>query len=672
MPPIPAWTPPPNMRALPTLPPLNIDVQMQAFQFPLTPLSSLNKSLINNLSSPEGTPAPTLLKYTYTPTIEGTPVPSILQCSSFSPTVTPLPFVLPESSPAPSTLQFPPFAPLDKTSIDVVETSLPGSPECGSSVSSASIAEGIRLTTPEVVDTGRLTASLEQPRQGESLVVLDQGDVWVSMDFLSKYEKKSIRKAAELSVFSTLQKDKVCYISASVNTHNAQMRKIQGRSFARLELIRKVRIGDVDVTQGYKKIKCAIADSIMSGDITFSKKDGRVFITHVSGKLVDEGVRVGMEVAECLDFNGPKKQVIQIENAKEGLIYRITLKFDFIEELAKYQDSQVFVKIQSQTSKGVLIEHWDHYLRSLPMHLNCLIKSNRKVMVFGLVFSSVELLSDDIFMEDFLDILEKWDCRISHYIKGGRLKADSANKLTVLIQMPTDAPMTEQKYVASRIMSEVYDMLFPITKDHQLKCVTAEIAEVVTLTKMACIMWTALMVRGVSPDYLWQMVWQIEDEERKRSTINFLSKISQTAPICHPKKCFESLDACLDFADECARKVHDELAHTWICDLVNQAPKSETDRQELSDGIAFLGEMIEAVIACEDEEDVEFLRNFLLGGKSKSELENDPSIYNKGRPKTWMECYKWMFNKRAKEHNLKELKKILRSTWGNALSSTRV
>jgi len=185
-------------------------------------------------------------------------------------------------------------------------------------------------------------------------------------------------------------------------------------------------------------------------------------------------------------------------------------------------------------------------------------------------------------------------------------------------------------------------------------------------------MWTALMVRGVSPDYLWQMVWQIEDEETKRSTINFLSKISQTAPICHPKKCFESLDACLDFADECARKVHDELAHTWICDLVNQAPKSESDRQELTDGIAFLGEIIEAVIDCQDEEDVEFLRNFLLGGKSKSELENDPSIYNKGRPKTWMECYKWMFNKRAKEHNLKELKKILRSTWGNALSSTRV
>eukprot|EP00493_Phyllostaurus_siculus_P021283 UN21609 len=371
-------------------------------------------------------------------------------------------------------------------------------------------------------------------------------------------------------------------------------------------------------------------------------------------------------------FQRTKKQGIHIENAKEGLTYRITLKFDFIEELAKYQDSQVFVKIQSKTSKGVLIEHWDHYLRSLPMHLNCLIKSSRKVMVFGLVFSSVELLSDDIFMEEFLNILDKWDCRISHYIKGGRLKADSANKLTVLMQMPADAPIAEQRYMASRIMSEIYDILFPITKDHQLKCVTAEIAEVVTLTKMACIMWTALMVRGVSPDHLWQMVWQIEDEERKRSTINFLSKISQTAPICHPKKCFESLDACLDFADECARKVHDELAHTWICDLVNQAPKSETDRQELSDGIAFLGEMIEAVIACEDEEDVEFLRNFLLGGKSKSELENDPSIYNKGRPKTWMECYKWMFNKRAKEHNLKELKKILRSTWGNALSSTRV
>merc|ERR1711951_18237 len=116
--------------------------------------------------------------------------------------------------------------------------------------------------------------------------------------------------------------------------------------------------------------------------------------------------------------------------------------------------------------------------------------------------------------------------------------------------------------------------------------------------------------------------------------------------------------------------VHNELAHTWICDLFHQASKSESDRQELSDGIAFLGDVIESVIASEDVDDVEFLRNFLLGGKSKSELENDPSIYNRGRPKTWMECYKWMFNKQAKEHNLKELKKTLKSTWGEALSST--
>jgi len=205
-----------------------------------------------------------------------------------------------------------------------------------------------------------------------------------------------------------------------------------------------------------------------------------------------------------------------------------------------------------------------------------------------------------------------------------------------------------------------------------LKCVTAEIAEVVTLTKMACIMWTALMVRGMTVDHLWEKLWQIPDEEKKLSTMNFLTKICQTTPICHPTKCFESLDACLDFADECARKVHGELAHTWICDLVNQAAKSETDRQELSDGIGFLGSIIESIIASEDEDDVEFLQNFLLGGKSKFELENDPSIYNKGKPKTWMECYKWMFNKQSKEHNLKELKKTLKSTWGQVLQSTNV
>jgi len=292
---------------------------------------------------------------------------SLRYCSaSFSPTAfvlpesspapSTVPFVLPEYSPALSTLQFLPCAPLDNTLIVVEASSPPISPDCTSSVTSSSIAEGIsnfdlsvthRLTTPVPVVTGRLTAPLEQPRQGESLLVLDQGDVWVSRDFMSKYAKKSTTKEAELCVISTALKNKMCYISASVNTHDTQMRQIQGQLFARVELLRKVRIGDVDVTQGYKKIKCAIADSISHGDITFSKKDGRVFITHVSGKVVDDGVRVGMEVAECLDFNGPKKQGIHIENAKEGLIYRITLKFDFIEELAKYQDSQVFVKIQS-------------------------------------------------------------------------------------------------------------------------------------------------------------------------------------------------------------------------------------------------------------------------------------------------------------------------------------
>ena len=59
-------------------------------------------------------------------------------------------------------------------------------------------------------------------------------------------------------------------------------------------------------------------------------------------------------------------------------------------------------------------------------------------MVFGLVLSSFDVLSDDLFMEDLLDIIDKWDCRISHYIKGGRLKVDSANKLTLLMQMPPD------------------------------------------------------------------------------------------------------------------------------------------------------------------------------------------------------------------------------------------
>lgn len=636
------------------------------------------------------------------------PAPSELSLPHHVPLVFPPPFIpfpldplgytpvymLPQASPA--TIQplcTPPSTSLDFTSISTPPPPLffpnpyPNAETLFSNNSFDSFTTPIKLTPPSEFSFDSQTPAQTPPvvrtpspyyetrcepapplahfKKGQSLLVLDQGDIFVSQNFVAAYQKRNVRKAAELCVVSTGNNAKVGCISASINLQDLQYRIIQGQKFVRLHLLRKVRVDKVnkiDITQGCTKIRCFVRDCIDREEIGFEKRRGKTVVSFVRGKLVEAGIRSGMELAECLDFTREKKSGVHIETTEPGVNYRLTFKFDFFEELQCYQHSQVYVSIQSNSSKGVLIEFWDWYLWKLDMHLNCLIKSSPKSFVFGLVLSSVKLLSDDDFMYDLISILAQFHCRISHYVKGGKLKADSANKLTLLVQMPQNETFEEQKITASEVMKEICQSMDPITDSTALRCATAEIAEVVTLTQMACSLWTALMMCGVSQGQLWAELRQqmnAEEPSTGRATMDFLTKIVQrTSPI------FTGYD--IEYARMCARIAEEELTNAWICDLVNQAHKSECDRKELNDGIAFLGSCIEAKIATGHSNEVQFLRDFLLGGKCKADLEQDKSIYNPGKSKSWMQCFKWKFNKEAKEKNQKALKRTLKLTWGRS------
>jgi len=112
--------------------------------------------------------------------------------------------------------------------------------------------------------------------------------------------------------------------------------------------------------------------------------------------------------------------------------------------------------------------------------------------------------------------------------------------------------------------------------------------------------------------------------------------------------------------------VHKLIKNTWICDLVNKPEESEVDRRELINGIDFLGSFIEKMIAEGDMKTVFYLRLVLLDGRCKADLENDSGIYNPGHTKTWLECFKWKFNKSEKEANLTNLKKTLTESWSRS------
>merc|ERR1712214_262871 len=71
---------------------------------------------------------------------------------------------------------------------------------------------------------------------GESLLVFHNGQWFVSNDFVAKYQKRKIRKSAELTVFSThAPHEKICAISVSLNLSNLETTKIQGRRFVKVD-----------------------------------------------------------------------------------------------------------------------------------------------------------------------------------------------------------------------------------------------------------------------------------------------------------------------------------------------------------------------------------------------------------------------------------------------------
>jgi len=509
--------------------------------------------------------------------------------------------------------------------------------------------------------------ALIKQQQGESILVLHQGQILISADFVAKWRKRKLKKAAELCVSSShSQNTKVCYISVA-SPMRAQIQTIQGRDFVRVELLRKHRDQNHnEIVQAYTKIKCALRDYIDQNLIQFTKIDGQDVVTHVEGDLRHtHGIRENMVLAEILDFSSAKKSGIRLENAQNGVVYRLMFKLDFTKELQQFQGSQVYVKIQSSSSKGVVIKDWDWKLWNLDMHLRCLVKSTPRSFVFGIVLGSVKILNDDFIMYSFLDILEKYGCSISHYMKGGKVKADAANKLTVLVQMPTEKEISEQKIIASELMKEVYDLFTPITNDYSMKFVTSEIAEVVTFTKMAALLYVANRMQGFPLEAYLERMQHTEDFDKVPSTRHFMAvmEVVDRDPSINFDANFQTEEERLAFARSATQYVSQLIHGAWVCDLVKQPAQSEVDRQELINGIEFLGQGIEQIMARGDDQSVKFLRELLLDGRTKAELEQDTSIYNKGAAKTWMECFRWKFNKAEKERNLSELKTTLKATW---------
>jgi hypothetical protein len=295
----------------------------------------------------------------------------------------------------------------------------------------------------------------------------------------------------------------------------------------------------------------------------------------------------------------------------------------------------------------------------------------------------VKVLGDDFTMKKVIKAIARHECRISHYIKGGKMKADAANKLTLLIQSPPTQDITDQKHTASLVMREINKLLAPITNDYDLRCATAEIAEVVTLTKMVSLIWSASMICGKTMGEFEDALNDQADEDKQRSINDFLWKMcdrlgdaqilfcpegESLEDICHPDERTRAIakESLSNYTKQCAHEVHKLIKDTWICDLVNKPEESEIDRRELINGIGFLGNFIEKMIDDGDAKTGEYLRLVLLEGRCKADLENDSNIYNPGHSKTWLECFKWKFNKTEKEANLMNLKKTLKETWGRS------
>jgi len=501
----------------------------------------------------------------------------------------------------------------------------------------------------------RSVKSVAQRKKGYCLLIIHEGQIYMEASFQSKFAKKRIAKSGEVSVYSTYGKNEMI---GKISVHcdvSARTINIQGRDFVPVELLRNVQVSGKDIVQGYFKLKCMLRNMIEEKEIVLREQDGMHVVYEVSGFLAESGVRRGMILAEILDYSSNNNPAVRMKDTVSDVNYRLTFKYNLHEQLQKFENDQVYTKLQGASSKAVIIQHWDHYLKKLPFHLGSLVKCTPQIFAFGIVLSAKQTLASDETMYHMLDLIERYGCHLSHYVKGGNLKADPQNKLTILIQLPSHKDIEEQKFIASELMAEINIYL----QDSELKSVTAETAESVTLMKMLCRQYTALRLAGTS----------VQDLERALDGVVFEDMYKQSAAwmgfnklVCNTVETnfnFNLLQTS-DVFEECFHVIRSKVQHLWTCDLVNSQMEAEKDRMELIYLSEFFGRQIEDAISCGNPDTVKFFREFLLGGEAKEDLQRKQDGHQNRGDRRWFEVFKWNFFKTQKKSNLENLRQILR------------
>lgn len=501
----------------------------------------------------------------------------------------------------------------------------------------------------------RSVGNLAHRKKGFCLLIIHKGQTYMDATIKQKFAKKRIAKSAEFMVHSTYGKNEMI---GSISVHcdvKARAIDIQGRDFVPVELLRNVHVSGKDIVQGYFKLKCALRNIIESKWIVFREQDGMHVVSKVSGFLAESGVRRGMILAEILDYSSSKNPAVRLKDTLRDINYRLTFKYNLHEQLQKFENDQVYTKLQGASSKAVIIQHWDHYFKKLPIHLGSLVKCTPKIFAFGIILSAKQTLANDAIMYSILDVIERYGCHLSHYVKGGNLKADPQNKLTILIQLPSHKDIEEQKFIASELMAEINIFL----QDSQLKSVTAETAESVTLIKMLCRQYAALRLAGNS----------VQDLECALSGVVFEDMHKQAdAWIAFQKLVTNTVEVNFNFNpsqrsdvfEDCVHAIHSKVQHLWSCDLVNSQMEAETDRMELIFLSECFGRQIEDAISFGNPDTVKFFQEFLLGGESKEDLEKKQDSHKNRGDRGWFDVFKWNFFKTQKKSNLENLRQILR------------
>jgi len=467
-------------------------------------------------------------------------------------------------------------------------------------------------------------------------------------------------KLAEVKLYSTYRKNKLIGNISVQFDPSAMVTVIQGRPFVPIKLARNVQVSGKNIVQGCFKFRGMLRNAIEEKEIVFHDQDGMHVVTEVSGSLAESGVRRGMVLAEVLDFSTRNNPAIRLKDTRRDMAYRLTFKYDLHEQLQKFENDQVYIKLQGASSKAVIIQHWDHHLKALPNHLGSLVKCTPKVFAFGIILSSKQTLANDKVMYSIFDLIQRYGCHLSHYVKSGNLKADPQNKLTILVQLPSHKDIEEQKFIASELMGEINVFL----EDPQLKSVTAETAESVTMLKMICRQYVALRLAGYSVrDLESALTVSVFDHMHNQAAawLGFQKFVTQTVEVNFNLNLQRS-----DLIKECVQSIYSKVQHLWTSDLVNSQMQAESDRMELVCLSEFFGRQIEDTVLLGNPATVKFFQDFLLDGQSKTDLERSQSRHNKDQ-RSWFEVFKWNFFKKEKKSNLENLRQTLCMSRGSKI-----